>query len=1395
MPRLLRRLLPDLVIIVGLFIVPLLFFAPVTLGGRTLIPADNLYQAEPYATEREQAGAPEIPHNALLSDLVLQNYQWKTFIRENLSEGEIPLWQPNQFAGTTFLANGQHSMLYPFSVIYYVLPLDAAYGWFTVSQLWLAGLLMYVYVRGIGLSRIAGLIAALTIQLSSFFIVSTVHPMIQASAVWLPLELLMIEYVLLRKPFPGTGGRPNRLTWVLIGAVGLGMAHLAGHIEIVYYTLLVMAFCAACRLIWMWWPNKTNWRKLIAPSLALVGMVALGFGIGAVQFVPGVEAANNSFRTDRQDSLDQVLDYALPNRHIAKFLMPNVYGNPAHHGYWDVFKWETVSQDWQRPDPANPTDPTKSTRVTNTDFGIKNYVEGGVYLGILPLLLALFGVYAGIRRYNLTPQPPLQRVEGERTPPYRAIFGLLALISLTFMFGLPTYAVLYYGLPGVDQLHTPFRWTWPFTVCVAVLAAFGAEALQKSRGEAEYGEQYYQTEAARHPLYRLAKYGGWGLIWIGVAILVGLMGSRIFYNQADGLVERVFDGLSKANETFPNAKAFYSYEFRNVLIFGLMVIGAGVVFRISRCPIYLRRDRKIPIWQVLAVVIILIDLFAATFDFNTAAKKEWLSYKPEPIAWLQQRMVEEGPFRIHGYKWGRDPIPQNAGWQYGLQDVRGYDSLFSREYADLLAQTVPQNGLAYNQIFPISGVYDDPNVLASPILDLLNVRYSITDWLIQEPEKLGYEEVYVNAGVRIYRNLNALPRAYTLPIDPKTPRPPYLPALDNLDAPLGTATITRYQDITVMVDAAVEHDSWLVLADSYDEGWRAFVRPLGGTEDDEKEIDVRRVNGNLRAVQLEPGAWTIRFRYSPASFQIGAFTSFVSGMVVIFLALLWLWTTFVGDHSESDTGRRVLKNSVAPIALNLFNRLIDFAFAFIMLRILGPDNAGIYYYAIVVFGWFDIFTNFGLNTLLTRDISRDKDAAGRYLYNTTLLRIGLAGLAVPALIAVLVIRNATVSPSLDHTAVISIFLLYIGLVPNSISTGLTALFYAFEKAEYPAAISTVTTLFKVILGLGALLAGWGVVGLAGASILTNLATLLILMRLAWPFIKGHWKPMREKDLQRMMIRESWPLMINHLLATVFFKSDVILMEAINGVAVVGSYSTAYKWLDALNIIPSFFTMALLPLMSRQKSEGNISGLVRNYTLGIKILVMIAVPIAVFTTFLGHSLVKFLGGSEYLPEGAIALQIMIWSILIGWMNSLTQYVLIAVDRQRQITRTFIVAVSFNIIINLIFLPRYSYKAAAVTTILSEGALFIGFILLLQPVLGKINWLGQLWRLWAAGVVTLGVTWILWQYVPFLALLVGLGVYGVAVMVLQPFSAEEQARIGSLMPRRVRRIITRKELTQS
>src|SRR5688500_3083729 len=144
-----RRRLPDFLIIALLFALPLIMFWAQTVGGKTLLPTENLFQFEPFATYAEVAKAPA-PHNKLVSDLVLENFQWKTFIRQSIEQGEIPLWNPHQFSGIPFLAAGQQSTLYPLSILYYVLPLPAAYGWFTVVQLWLAGLFMYLCMPGLG---------------------------------------------------------------------------------------------------------------------------------------------------------------------------------------------------------------------------------------------------------------------------------------------------------------------------------------------------------------------------------------------------------------------------------------------------------------------------------------------------------------------------------------------------------------------------------------------------------------------------------------------------------------------------------------------------------------------------------------------------------------------------------------------------------------------------------------------------------------------------------------------------------------------------------------------------------------------------------------------------------------------------------------------------------------------------------------------------------------------------------------------------------------------------------------------------------------------------------------------------------------------------------------------
>ena len=96
------------------------------------------------------------------------------------------------------------------------------------------------------------------------------------------------------------------------------------------------------------------------------------------------------------------------------------------------------------------------------------------------------------------------------------------------------------------------------------------------------------------------------------------------------------------------------------------------------------------------------------------------------------------------------------GWYFNFSDVRGYDSIFPMQYRRYMELIQPQYELDYNRIAPIS----DPTALDSPLLDLLNVKYVITQEPIASPK---YTLVY-SAEVQIYQNMTVMPRAYIQPI-------------------------------------------------------------------------------------------------------------------------------------------------------------------------------------------------------------------------------------------------------------------------------------------------------------------------------------------------------------------------------------------------------------------------------------------------------------------------------------------------------------------------------------------------------------------------------------------------------------------------------------------------------
>lgn len=1289
-----RHIWRDLAAALSLLAPLLCLFFPVTFGGRTLLPVENIYQWEPWRSFARAQGVPP-PHNPLLSDLVLETLPWKRFLVEALRNGELPLWNPYTFGGAPFLAAGQHSALYPPAWLFLVMPAERAIGFYTLLNLCLGGLFLYTFLRVIGVSRFGAVAGGLTFELSGCMLASVVFPMIVGAAIWLPLMLALVE-LLLRPVERGEPGNRSHLRWALLGALCLGVQCLAGHPEFTYYVLLTTGIYALVR---GWLVGRTlGYRPLLRPALALATAIALGLMLGAAQTAPMFELVTRSFRQD-SGSYDEVVRYAYPPRQVATFLMPDFFGNPTHHSFYDVV---------DRVERALPPDPSGERRGylwARGDRG-KNYVESAAYVGILPLLLA-----AAALRLRRTPQT--------------LALAAVAALALLFAFGTPLYALLYYLVPGWQQVHTPFRWVFPYTVAVAALAGIGACALDSHRRE--------RAGRAARWLRHLNR----AALGLAALLLAGLAVTLAWPALGLRLAGAVLRRAPALQEGFANPQLFYSYEVRNVAILAGMLLLSGGVLWLARGPRGL--------WRPLALGVIAFDLWLLFGGFNAASNPAPLAFTPPLVEFLQR---DREPYRLAVYR-GDKPLNANLPMLYGIGDSRGYDSIVTQQYVEFMGLIEHQGALAYNRI---SDLYERRS-LDSPLLDLLGVRYLATPERIDDPRwRLVYDRE-----LKLYRNERALPRAFLVfdaVVEPEHARsddvmrrpgfdPGRLAVLDR--APAGglpglaggepaAASIRAYRLNDVVVETAAERPGVLVLTDSFFPGWGARV--------DGESAELLRAYGNFRAVYVPAGRHLIEFRYLPLSVLAGALTSAL-GLALVGLGALALgWRRLYREGADSVTVRRVAKNSAAPMLSSLYVKLIDVVFAFLVFRVLGPLGVGAYAFAVAINGYQETFNTWGLGTLTIREVARRPEEANRYLGQMLLLRLALWAAIAPLTALCLTIWQA--AAGLDPAVGLAVALLTLAMIPSNISASVSAVFQARERMEVPAAVQVVTATLRVALGLGALLAGWGFVGLAAVALICNLITasmFVALMRGArlWP--RFDLTPAQGREL----LRAASPLMLNDFLQRAFFRFDVLLLELLAGSRILGFYAAAYKFIDGMIIVPSSFTYAIFPIISRFASAHRESGgpLERAYRLAIKYMLLISLPTAAGTTIIAEEIIRIVAGERFLPESALALQILIWFLPFSFVNGVTQYVLIAVDEQRSITRSFLIAAPFNVVVNLATIPLFGFVAASAMTVLSELVLMAPFLLALRRKLKLPAPLELVWRPALASAIMAGPTW--WLHV--------------------------------------------------
>jgi O-antigen/teichoic acid export membrane protein len=205
------------------------------------------------------------------------------------------------------------------------------------------------------------------------------------------------------------------------------------------------------------------------------------------------------------------------------------------------------------------------------------------------------------------------------------------------------------------------------------------------------------------------------------------------------------------------------------------------------------------------------------------------------------------------------------------------------------------------------------------------------------------------------------------------------------------------------------------------------------------------------------------------------------------------------------------------------------------------------------------------------------------------------------------------------------------------------------------------------------------------------------------------KPKLNLDFSRNLIKMSSPLALMLIFNLVYFRIDSIILAFFKPSADVGIYGLAYKFFDFLISLPLFLSNSLYPLLlENQKNLRNLTLIIRNYSL---IFIISGIFLIFPFWFLAplFSIVK----SEFTLS-VFPFRILLLSLPIFFATSFFQWILIAFNKQKYLLAVYAFSTIINVVLNLFFIPKFSYAAAAIITLVSEVFVLILLAIKVFPV---------------------------------------------------------------------------------
>ncbi len=402
-------------------------------------------------------------------------------------------------------------------------------------------------------------------------------------------------------------------------------------------------------------------------------------------------------------------------------------------------------------------------------------------------------------------------------------------------------------------------------------------------------------------------------------------------------------------------------------------------------------------------------------------------------------------------------------------------------------------------------------------------------------------------------------------------------------------------------------------------------------------------------------------------------------------------------YEKMKTARRIALNFVSLSLSEIAAKALQlFVFVYIA-RTYGSSEFGNFGFALAFSAILAVLTDFGINSLLIREISRDKKLLRKYFSNALLMKMILGILTFILAFASLNLMGY------GHEAKTIAYVLLAFAVLQSFTDLFYSAFRAFERMHFDSAIKVLRMIVLTVLVMILIRNNAGLITVGIAFPLTEIAMLVVSSLI-------YRKQFDELSLGydfaviKRISREAFPFFISLIFVTLLVYADSVILERVKGPEEVGIYVAAYNILLGISFIPLMFSNSVYPVFSRYfKSDESLLNFA--YRKSLAYMLIIGLPASIGIWVYSDKIINLVYGTGY-EKSAFALQILCWFVFLRFVNIIPGTILSSINRQGSRTICQASVALINITLNLFLIPKYGFIGAAYSAIISE-AFFIAF----------------------------------------------------------------------------------------